>query len=311
MADVTRLSDKRMSLAKTIKAPLLSRSRGQLRVAADDLAEVRRIANQRVFIDKHGALPDDVELPDLGVVERLVEANVLDMDGRFDPMAAELLNTINNASLTVTIDLHYGEELSINSIWATPKVAVVSDSFDADMFELRATDVGHLALVLEQLAVVRSPKLVGDHPISVNTEVLMSAERESRAEAARQILVDGGLDNEQASFVRAFQGPNVRRWRIRSAWSVNTKSVSPGSANSMYANGGTSDNDELGTAYESAELRGMDAGEYGQWLVAMTGNIHSHGQITFTPQGNGDILKSMRSVLPRRWIGQPLEEAPL
>jgi hypothetical protein len=274
------LSEERAKPAAGPGLPLLDRSRAQLRIPADLLTEALRIAHVQSIPDlgteSLSARPSDE------VIERL--APVLD-DGQLDPVALDLLKIVNQASLMVAIDLSYLSDSSVPTIWATPREAVVSSSLDPDHIELRPVPVSQLPQVLAQLIVLRSPRFVGDVPISISSSILAGAEAEGSREASIEALTGGGLDADQAVLLLDLQRPDVRRWRISSTWS-------------------TDDGQEM------TEIEGLDAGPSGQWLVATTGPDESNAQITYSPQGHGEVMSAFRSVLPRNWMGTPLNRPP-
>ncbi len=262
----------------------LDRSQARLRLRSDIVAETLRIANNLSFADTS---LDSVANVDDDVVRLLEERSIL-IDGTFDPLAAELLYIVNQASLMITIDLRYGADASHRTIWATPRAAVVSNDIDEGVVELQPTDVAQLPTVLSQLLLARSPRYVGASPISISTEAVARAERhlgDGDPEAATTTLIDAGLSDEQARIVNRFESNQVRRWKIASAWSTED-------------------------GQDERELRGIDADTEGQWLLAMTGSTEDdRGQITFSPQGHGDVMRSLRSILPKMWIGTPLKPA--
>ncbi len=269
--------------------PILDRSRAELRLPADLVTEALRIAQLQRYRMKFNRAPENAEPPEGDIVERLQASGIIQSgpvaDGAdLDPIAFELLDVVNMASLMITIDLRFGAHSSAPTIWATPKLVVSSSSLDPDYVEFSGAEVGQLPQLLAQLAVLRSPQFVGQSPIAVNTKALVEAEgKRQTPEAAIEVLMAGGLELDQAKRVLAFQGDGVRRWRIRSSWS-------------------TDEGQKL------AELRGLDAGVDGQWLLALTGSRDQNGQMNFTPQGHGELMKALRSVLPKHWVGTPLTQ---
>ena len=120
----------------------------------------------------------------------------------------------------------------------------------------------------------------------VNNQALVTAESKRRTpEEATKILVESGLEVDEAEKVLAFQGDAIRRWKISSLWSTDD-------------------------GQQTSELRGLDAGPHGQWLMALVGSRDQNGQMSFTPQGHGQMMKSLRSILPKHWIGTPLNPPP-
>ena len=256
---------------------LLDRSRCQLRLPADIVTDCLQLAEaikySRTGVDGVSAHSE--------LIERLRAAAII-VDDELDAQVADLLDVANQASLMINVELRFGSDSSSSIVWATPRQAVVSASIDPEMAEFRPVDVFQLPYVLSDLMVARPPSHVGEAPISVATQAVAEAEEvlDDRDTAAK-ILTEAGLSDEQAAKVLAFQEANVRRWRVQSTWSTDS-------------------------GQESAELRGIDAGPNGQWLVAMTGNRENRGQLTFTPQGHGDVMRAIRSLMPRSWIGTPL-----
>lgn len=235
------------------------------------------------------SIPDvDVDLvstaPSPEAVDRLEEGGILS-EGKLDQVAFELLDIVNQASLMVAVDLRFLADSSVPTLWATPREAVVSSSLDPNFVEFRPVPVSQLPQVLAQLIVLRSPKFIGDVPISINSQILSGAEQVEERDAAIALLTEGGLDADQAVLVLDLQRQDVRRWRISSTWSTDD-------------------------GVESADLRGIDAGPSGQWLVALTDPSGSQGQMTFAPQGHGEVMSAFRSVLPKNWTGTPINRPP-
>jgi hypothetical protein len=262
---------------------LLDRSRCQLRLPANLVTECLRFAHalkySRSGIQGTGAA--DSEL-----VKQLRAAGVIVGDD-LDRQAAELLRIANQASLIITVELRYGADTSSSTVWATPRQAIVSSSIDPAYAEFRPVDVLQLPHVLSEVMVARPPAHIGEAPISVATQAVAEAEAVlDQPPQAIKILTEAGLSGEQAQRVLDFQEPTVRRWRINSSWSTDQ-------------------------GQDSAELRGIDAGPNGQWLVAMTGKREDRGQLTFTPQGHGDIMRAIRSLMPKGWVGTPLKNPSL
>ena len=251
-----------------------------MRIPADLLTESLRIAHLQTIPDLGS---DSLSAsPSSEVVQRLEPILV---EGRLDPVALDLLKIVNQASLMVAIDLSYLSDSSVPTIWATPREAVVSNSLDPDSIELRPVPVSQLPQVLAQLIVLRSPGFVGDVPISVDRATLAEATAMDSREAAIAVLTEGGLDADQAVLLLDLQRPDVRRWRISSTWST-----------------------EQGQ--EMAELQGLDAGPSGQWLMAVIDPDEANAQIDYSPQGHGEVMSAFRSVLPRNWMGTPLNRPP-
>jgi hypothetical protein len=262
---------------------ILDRSRCQLRLPANLVTECLRFAHALKY-SRNGI--EGTGAADSELVGQLRAAGVI-IDDELDPQAAELLGVANQASLIISVELRYGADTSTSTVWATPRQAIVSSSIDPAYSVFRPVDVLQLPHVLSELMVARPPSHVGEAPISVATQAVAEAEAVlDLPEQAAKILIDAGLSEEQARKVIDFQNADVRRWRINSTWST-----------------------EAGQ--DSSELRGIDAGANGQWLVAMTGSRGDRGQLTFTPQGHGDIMRAIRSVMPKGWVGRPLKNPSL
>ena len=263
----------------TTTAMILDRSRCQLRLPSNLVTESLRFAHALKY-SRNGI--DGTGAADSELVTQLRAAGIIVGDD-LDLLAADLLRVANQASLIINVELRYGADASSSTVWATPRQAVVSSSLDPTFAEFRPVDVMQLPYVLSELMVARPPQKVGEAPISVATQAVAEAEAVlDDPDRAAKILVDAGLSSEQAQRVLDFQDADVRRWRVNSTWST----------------------DE---GQESSELRGIDAGDNGQWLVAMTGTREDRGQLTFTPQGHGDVMRALRSILPRSWVGTPLK----
>ncbi len=263
----------------TTTAMILDRSRCQLRLPANLVTESLRFAHALKY-SRNGIVGTGAA--DSELVNQLRAAGII-VDDDLDPLAADLLRVANQASLIITVELRYGSDTSSSTVWATPRQAVVSASLDPAFAEFRPVDVMQLPTVLSELMVSRPPTTVAEAPISVATQAVADAEAAlDEPGRAAQILVEAGLSVEQAQRVLEFQDSDVRRWRVNSTWSTED-------------------------GQDSSELRGIDAGTNGQWLVAMTGSREGRGQLTFTPQGHGDVMRALRSILPRSWVGTPLK----
>lgn len=278
-ADATTNENQAPATTMTTTAMILDRSRCQLRLPANLVTESLRFAHALKY-SRNGI--DGTAAANSELVTQLRAAGIIDGDD-LDPLAADLLRVANQASLIINIELRYGSDASSSTVWATPRQAVVSSSLDPAFAEFRPVDVMQLPYVLSELMVSRPPTQIAEAPISVATQAVAEAEAVlDEPDRAAQILIDAGLSVEQAQRVLDFQDADVRRWRVTSTWSTDD-------------------------GQDSSELRGIDAGENGQWLVAMTGSREDRGQLTFTPQGHGDVMRALRSILPRSWVGTPLK----
>ena len=211
----------------------------------------------------------------------------LNSGDELDPIAAELLQVVGQASLLVAVDVSYGSDTSAATIWATPRQAVVSNPLDPAQTELEMVPVNQLPQILAQLVVLHPPAWVGDGPISVGVATLSEALTRSSRDEAVQVLATDGLNTEEALLMLDLQLPEIRRWRISSSWSTET-------------------------GPDEAELVGLDAGPSGQWLESVTpGQNGETGLRTFTPLGHGEAMSALRTVLPRNWMGTPLQARPV
>ncbi len=255
--------------------PLLDRSRARLRLPADLLQPALDIARYQSMSIENGAGV-------AGVGPRQVKrlADISNDDG-LDPIAAELLQVVNQASLMVAVDVSYGPDSSAATIWATPRRAVASNPFDPAQIELEMVPVNQLPQILGQMIVLQSPAWVAEGAISVGVRTLSTALSRSSRDKALEVLAGDGLDTEQALLVLDLQLPDVRRWRISSSWSTEGEP-------------------------DEAALVGLDAGPSGQWLDSTSG-ADGDGLRTFTPLGHGEGLSALRAVLPRNWMGTPLQ----
>lgn len=278
MADDSSRSDEEPTTPADPGAPLLDRSRARVRLPADLLTPTLALAEMESMVHADARQPSDA------ASRRLAGqlANLMDGD-HLDPIAIQVLQVVNKASLMVAVDLSYGPDASAATIWATPRQAVVSNPIDPSQVELELAPVTQLPQILAQLVVLGSPDWVGDGAMSVGVETLSEALGRSSRDEAIVVLAEDGLDTEQALLVLDLQLPDVRRWRISSSWSTETEP-------------------------EGAELRGLDAGPSGQWLESTTpSSADGPGLRTFTPLGHGEGMSALRAVLPRNWMGIPLK----
>ena len=258
--------------AGTQYVPILDRSRRRLRLPLDLLPEALRHAS-----DEGLASP-------LAAVR--METGGLMADGHLDPVATDLLRVMTAASLMVAVEVQQGGDESLATIWATPNRAVVTSSLDPTLVDVEPVRIGRLPDKLSELIVLEPPRAVADRPVRLLTALLADADTHRRDPAAFQRrLVDGGVLERDALRLWAFGAPATRRWRISSTWTT--------------ADG-----------HQTAELRGLDAGSEGQWLIEMTGRRDHGGEMVFYPQGDGELLRALRHVLPRRWVGTALKLSP-
>jgi hypothetical protein len=258
--------------------PILDRSRSHLRLPVAMVTEAMRIAHLQ-------SMPESSTSGSTSRSVRALEEAGIMTAGLLDPVAYELLNVVNRASLLVAVDLRYGDDSSVPTIWATPRRAVLSGSIDPGVAEFRSVPVNQLPQLLAELIVLQSPDFVAEGPLSVGSETLGRAAESDDRQSAVAVLAEGGLHTDEASLILDLQRPDVRRWKITSTWSTDD-------------------------GQETSELQGVDAGPSGQWLIGYTGGANGDdggsGQVTYNPQGHGQVMSAFRSVLPRNWTGTPL-----
>jgi hypothetical protein len=207
-------------------------------------------------------------------------------DGRLDPIATTMLKVISGASLVVAVDVQLQGDSSLTTIWATPNRAVITTSLEPDLVDIQPVRLARIPETLSDVILLQQPQTTAEAPVSVSTMVMAAADtHRDDIEQARATLAAAGLTELEVGRVLAFQSQSTRRWRISSTWA-------------------TPDGQRM------AELRGLDAGPNGQWLIEMTGARDQAGQMTFLPQGDGDVLRALRAVLPRQWVGTALNPQP-
>jgi len=253
--------------------PILDRSRSRLRIPREILPEAIRQASREGL-----ASP-------LATVR--METGGIIADGRLDPIVAAMLNVIAEASLMLTIEVELEGDVSETTIWATPARAVITSSLDPELVDVAPVRLPRLPETLTDVIMLRPPDAVAAHPVTVEAGAFRRAEEaRHRPEAARAALAEAGLGDDDVDLLLALRAPSTRRWQVTSTWA-------------------TDDGREV------ARLTGFDAGARGQWLVEVTADADGNeSSLTFAPQGDGDTLRALRDVLPRRWIGTPLTPRP-
>ncbi len=254
--------------------PILDRSRSRLRIPREILPEAIRQASREGL-----ASP-------LATVR--METGGIIAGGRLDPIVAAMLNVIAEASLMLTIEVELEGDASETTIWATPARAVITSSLDPELVDVFPVRLPRLPETLTDVIMLRPPDSVAAQAITVAADAYHRAEEESRQrpDAARAALDGAGLDEGDVDLLLALQAQSTRRWRVSSTWATED-------------------------GQETARLSGFDAGARGQWLVAV--GLDDEGEeasLTFSPQGDGDTLRALRDVLPRRWVGTPLTPRP-
>jgi hypothetical protein len=215
-----------------------------------------------------------------------METGGLIADGELDPVAASLLQVVTAASLMVAVEVQLGGDNSLSTVWATPSRAVVTSTLDPLLVDIEPVRLGRLPDKLAELILLEPPRSVAERPIRLPTALLADADSNRHDPAAfRRRLIAGGVAEADAGRLWAFEAPTTRRWRISSTWT-------------------TPD------GQQRAELRGLDAGSEGQWLIEMMGRPDAGGQMFFVPQDDGQMLSALRGVLPRRWVGTALDIQP-
>ncbi len=253
--------------------PILDRSRSRLRIPREILPEAIRQASREGL-----ASP-------LATVR--METGGIITDGRLDPIVAALLNVVAEASLMLTIEVELEGDVSETTIWATPARAVITSSLDPELVDVSPVRLPRLPETLTDVIMLRPPDAVAAHGVTVDAGAYRRAEEaRHRPDAARAALTEAGLGDDDVDLLLAIQAPSTRRWHVGSTWAT-----------------------EAGQ--ETAQITGFDAGARGQWLLEV--GLDAEGDestLTLTPQGDGDTLRALRDVLPRRWVGTPLTPRP-
>lgn len=252
---------------------ILDRGRAAMRVP---VALLRELVD---FLAIQG--PGQSPQPPASFPPNLLSADVL------DPVVIDLIKPITNASLKIEIAIRMGDDSSAIAIWATPTNAVLCTRLDSRFFDISGVTVSRLPDVLAETVVLRRPRFTAPTAIAVPSELMTEADRQREDPAkAREVLESGrdafmnDLTSESIDYLVAFQAATTRRWRISTAWSTDR-------------------------GYSTAELRGLDAGPYGQWTVQMA-EVNETASMLFTPKGDGEMLAEFREVLPRYWINTAL-----
>lgn len=249
--------------------PILDRSRSRLRIPENLLPEaLEQVGGRRL------ASP-------VAVVR--MESGGIMAAGELDPLVTAMLKVIDAASLVVSVHVMAQGDTSLTTIHSTPQRAVVTSSLDPDLVDVSPLRITRMPEALSDIILVRQPESVGSRPIRVPANHVARAEQLRDApDMARAVLAGAGLDDEAIAVMLALQNPGTRQWRISSTWAV-------------------ADNQS-----DTAELRGVDAGPAGQWLL--DGSIEqADDTLILTPQGDGEVLRSLRRILPQFWVGTPLK----
>jgi hypothetical protein len=262
-----------------LATPMFDRSRALLRLPTNLVTDTLDLAHVQSMPAVAGGVPEP-QLPE--AIEKLEAAGIM-TGGVIDPVAQQLLEVVNQASLIVTIRLTYGEDASTSTIWATPRMAVMSSTLGEGHVDYQPVSVSQLPQTLAQLIVLQSPRFVGDVLLELDASLLEQVtETREDVEAAAQLLTDAGLDSDQAILLVDLQRSDTRRWRITSQWSTEDGPL-------------------------EAEMVGVDGGASGQWLItAEQPPDAEQTRVLYTPQGHGEVMSGFRGVLPKNWLGTPL-----
>lgn len=253
---LTKTTSQAIAGTRSRQLPIFDRSRSRLRIPIDILPEALRQANGEGLASPVAT----VKLETGGVMA----------NGDLHPSAAQLLQVIASASMMVAVDVQYDGDSSVTTIWATPSRAVVTSTLDAELVDIEPVRVARLPETLSDVILLSRPEVTADHQIVASTLVVANAERfADQPERARRALEAGGICPDDIERLLAFQSPTSRRWRISSTWATD---------------GGQ----------QMAELRGIDAGLHGQWLMEMRGDHTRDSELVFTPQDDGAILRALR-----------------
>lgn len=259
--------------------PMLDRSRAWLRLPTRLIADTLDLAHVQSMPAVAGGVPDP-EFPE--AIDQLEAAGII-ADGVIDPVAQQLLEVVNQASLIVTIRLTFQDDESTATIWATPRFAVLSNTLGQGHIEYQPVSVSQLPQTLAQLIVLQSPRFVGDVLLEIDSSLLdQVTEQRDDVETASDLLIEAGLDADQATILVDLQRDDARRWHITSQWSTEDGPL-------------------------EAEMIGIDGGESGQWLITDEQSEESEqARVLYTPQGHGEVMSGFRGVLPKNWLGTPL-----
>ena len=265
---MTRTTSQAIAGTRSRQLPIFDRSRSRLRIPIAILPEALRQANGEGLASPVAT----VKLETGGVI----------VDGELHPSAVDMLQVIASASMMVAVDVQYDGDSSVTTIWATPSRAVVTSTLDAELVDIEPVRVARLPETLSDVILLGRPETTATQPIRASALTIANAERFGDSiDRARRALEAGGVHGDDIERLLAFQAPTTRRWRISSTWASDT-------------------------GQRMAELRGLDAGPHGQWLMELQGETDRDSELVFTPQGDGAILRALRGVLPRYWVGTAL-----
>lgn len=248
--------------------PIFDRSRSRLRIPSTILSEaLQQVSGTRL------ATP-------VAVVR--MESGGIMANGALDPLVDAMLRVIEGASLSVSVQVTAHGDSSLTTMYATPQRAVIASSLDPDLVDISPVRIPRMPETLSDIILLRPPESTGERPIEVPSEVMAQAEKlKSHPDKARDAFRSAGLGDGDVEVLIAIQNPGSRQWRITSTWSVDDNAV------------------------DAAELRGVDAGPAGQWLLS--GRLdEERGRYHLQPQGDGELLRALRGALPKYWVGRPL-----
>ncbi len=267
-AGVTRTMSRTIAGIGSGRLAIFDHSRNRLRIPVAILPEALRQASGDGLASPVAA----VKLETGGVM----------VDGQLRPGAEKLLRVIGAASMTIVVDVSCGGDASTTTIWATPSQAVITSSLDPELIDVEPVRVARIPERLSDVILLGRPETTADASIVVAALTMDNADRlADEPTKARRALEAGGVTSDDIDRLLAFQEPPTRRWRIGTTWSTDD-------------------------GQQTAELEGIDAGPFGQWLVETWGDTDRDRELVFTPQGDGAILRALRGVLPRNWVGTAL-----
>jgi hypothetical protein len=253
--------------------PILDRSRSRLRMPREVLPEAVRQASRQGLASPLAT----VRLETGGII----------IDGRLDPIVAAMLNVIVDASLVLTVDVELEGDASVTTIWATPHRAVVTSALDPELVDIHPVRIARLPETLADVIMLRPSDTVETRTVTVPTPLYQRTEAlgAQRPDGARDQLLEAGVAADDAELILKFQAPSTRCWQIGSTWAT-----------------------EEGR--QKALVRGLDTGARGYWRVHFSEEGQWDDQLTFVPQNGEDVLRALREVLPRRWVGTALNPRP-
>lgn len=219
-------------------------------------------------------------------IQYIKDSGLDEPDYSLNSIAQKNINIINNASLEVCIEIETHLKKSTAYIWATPTRAVKVNTIDGINIDIVPMSTERIPQAVADFIIIDKSVRNINSPIPISAEILKQIQDSTDSEQQSELMKLSKLDETQTKVILAMQGPDVRKWTITSTWS--------------------SENGE-----DSAKISGIDLGKYGQWLEAYTSNQGTPEQYNFTLLTFGDVAKALRSLMPRSWKNDPLQNEPM